>query len=124
IDRAEDLIASGDFREIKRGRRTRSGTITTEAGVTIHVKRTAAANWSTGLLHRLSGSRSARALNGAKILESGGFAHPAPLAAPEDEPGPPRSQLRTVPEPRSAPALSVQLSRRASLARRIASYGQ
>jgi hypothetical protein len=45
------------------------------------IKRVEVSSWSRGVYARVRGSRAARSLAGAAMLEARGFAHPEPLAA-------------------------------------------
>jgi tRNA A-37 threonylcarbamoyl transferase component Bud32 len=81
-EQIERLIASPGFRMVKATARTSAGFLrwgNSEA----FVKRVETNSWFKGILDRIRGSRAARALRGAEILRSAGFAHPQPLAAVE-----------------------------------------
>jgi tRNA A-37 threonylcarbamoyl transferase component Bud32 len=82
LARPADLIAGAQFQEVKNIARNRAGFLTTPRDV-VFVKRFAPLSWFEGLQERLRGSRAARSLRGAAMLERAGFAVPAPLAASE-----------------------------------------
>jgi hypothetical protein len=81
IERADELIASQNFRALKSEGKTLAGFLDLPGVDPIFIKRVDVPSWSRGIYARLSGSRAARALAGAAMLSSRGFAHPEPLAA-------------------------------------------
>jgi tRNA A-37 threonylcarbamoyl transferase component Bud32 len=81
-DRIEQLIGGPGFRAVKAVARTSAGFLRAGDGEAF-VKRVEVGSWFKGILDRIRGSRAARALRGAEILESAGFAHPRPIAAVE-----------------------------------------
>jgi hypothetical protein len=81
-ERIDELIAGPGFRALKASSRTSAGFLLCGVRETF-VKRVDAGRWTKGMLDRIRGSRAARALRGAEILDRAGFAHPAPLAAIE-----------------------------------------
>jgi tRNA A-37 threonylcarbamoyl transferase component Bud32 len=82
IASAATLTAQPDFRLLKATARTRAGFLECGGGEAF-VKCVDAGSWLQGLVDRIRGSRAQRALRGAALLETGGFAHPRPLAALE-----------------------------------------
>lgn len=80
--RVEDLIAGAGFRALKTSARTNAGFIR-DGEREAFVKRVAGGPWTKGMVDRIRGSRAARAMRGAAMLEAAGFAHPRPLAAAE-----------------------------------------
>jgi len=83
LARPDQLIAGAGFREVKNIARNRAGFLATPQGV-VFVKRFAPGSWFEGLLETARGSRAARSLRAAAILERAGFLAPAPLAACEE----------------------------------------
>ena len=81
VERADELMASPEFRVLKSEGRTRAGFIDVPGAGTAFIKRVEVSSWSRGLYARLRGSRARRSLAGAAMLEEYGFAHPEPLAA-------------------------------------------
>jgi hypothetical protein len=81
-ERIDDLMASADFCMVKATPRTVAGFIRYGRSKAF-VKRVDAGNWLKGVADRIRGSRAARALRGAELLERVGFAHPRPIAALE-----------------------------------------
>jgi Lipopolysaccharide kinase (Kdo/WaaP) family len=81
VERADELMASPDFRVLKSEARTRAGFIDVPGADPAFIKRVEVSSWSRGVLARLRGSRAARSLAGAAMLKANGFAHPEPLAA-------------------------------------------
>lgn len=82
LGRAEELIGSREFVEVKNIGRNRAGFLAVHGG-SVFVKRFAAQSWAAGLVERLRGSRAARSLTAAAILDGAGFRCPLPLAASE-----------------------------------------
>ena len=80
--RIDELIGGIGFRALKTSARTSAGFIRDGARETF-VKRVTGGPWVKGIFERVRGSRAARAVRGAAILEAAGFAHPRPLAAVE-----------------------------------------
>lgn len=83
IERADESIASPQFRAVKSEGRTMAGFIDQRGAGPVFIKRVEITSWSRGIYARLRGSRAARALAGAAMLSARGFAHPEPLAAME-----------------------------------------
>jgi len=81
IERADELMASPEFRVLKSEARTRAGFLDVRGAGPAFIKRVEVSSWSRGIYARIRGSRAARSLAGAAMLEAGGFAHPEPLAA-------------------------------------------
>ena len=81
VERADELIASPDFRGLKSEARTRAGIIDVPDTGPVFIKRVEISSWSRGLYARVRGSRAARSLVGAAMLKARGLAHPEPLAA-------------------------------------------
>ena len=81
IERADELMTSADFRPSKSEGRTLAGIIRVPDAGYAFIKRTDTPAWSSALYDRIRGSRAARALKGAAMLEQSGIAHPQPLAA-------------------------------------------
>jgi tRNA A-37 threonylcarbamoyl transferase component Bud32 len=81
IERADELIASQDFRALKSEGRTFAGFLDLSGAETVFIKRVDVPSWSRGLYARIRGSRAARSLAGAAMLAAAGFEHPEPLAA-------------------------------------------
>jgi Lipopolysaccharide kinase (Kdo/WaaP) family len=81
IERADELIASANFRAIKSEGRTIAGFLELPTVEPVFIKRVEIPSWSRGIYARVRGSRAARSLAGAAMLAARGFAHPEPLAA-------------------------------------------
>jgi hypothetical protein len=81
VERADELMASPGFRVLKSEARTRAGFIELPGAGPAFIKRVEVSSWSRGVYARFRGSRAARSLAGAAMLEAHGFAHPEPLAA-------------------------------------------
>lgn len=81
VERADELMASPEFRELKAEARTRAGFIDLPGAGAAFIKRVEVGSWSRGLYARLRGSSARRSLAGAAMLEEYGFAHPEPFAA-------------------------------------------
>jgi Lipopolysaccharide kinase (Kdo/WaaP) family len=81
VERADELMASPDFRVLKSEARTRAGFIDVAGAGAAFIKRVDVGSWSRGIVARLLGSRAKRSLAGAAMLEAHGLAHPEPLAA-------------------------------------------
>jgi len=80
VERIDDLVAGANFRPVKATTRTTAGFLH-HNGTEMFLKRTTASSWLTSIADLARGSRAARALRGAAILDRCGFAHPAPVAA-------------------------------------------
>ena len=80
-ERADELMASPDFRVLKSEARTRAGFIDLPGAGPAFIKRVEVSSWIRGIVARISGSRAKRSLAGAAMLEAHGLAHPEPLAA-------------------------------------------
>jgi hypothetical protein len=81
VERADELMASPDFRVLKAEARTRAGFVDVPGAGTAFVKRVEVSSWSRGIYARIRGSRARRSLAGAAMLREYDFAHPEPLAA-------------------------------------------
>src|SRR6202050_1210312 len=81
VERADELMASVEFRVLKSEARTRAGFFDMPGAGPAFIKRVEVSSWSRGVYARVRGSRAARSLAGAAMLEARGFAHPEPLAA-------------------------------------------
>src|SRR5258708_16440442 len=81
VERADELMASPDFRVLKSEARTRAGFIDLPGAGPGFIKRVEVSSWSSGIIARIRGSRAKRSLAGAAMLKAHGFAHPEPLAA-------------------------------------------
>ena len=81
VERADELMASPDFRLLKSEARTRAGFIDVPGLGSAFIKRVEVSSWSRGVYARVRGSRAARSLAGAAMLSAHGLAHPEPLAA-------------------------------------------
>ena len=81
IERADELMASPDFRVLKAEARTRAGFVDVPGAGTAFIKRVEVSSWSRGIYARIRGSRARRSLAGAAMLREYDFAHPEPLAA-------------------------------------------
>jgi Lipopolysaccharide kinase (Kdo/WaaP) family len=89
IERADQLLASPDFRPIKTEGKTLAGFINlTQAGEgngldsgSAFLKRVEIPSWIRGIYERLRGSSAEHSVAGAAMLETYGLAHPEPLAA-------------------------------------------
>src|SRR5271166_5526149 len=80
VERADELMASPDFRVLKAEARTRAGFVDLPGAGTAFIKRVEV-SWSRGIFARIRGSRARRSLAGAAMLGEYGLAHPEPLAA-------------------------------------------
>src|SRR5438445_20299 len=80
--RIDEFVGIGSFRALKTNARTNAGFIR-DGEREAFVKRVAGGSWIKGMVDRIRGSRAARAMRGAAMLEAAGFAHPRPLAAAE-----------------------------------------
>src|SRR6266481_5875743 len=81
IERADELIASPNFRALKSEGKTLAGFLDIRDTDSVFIKRVTIPSWSRGIYARFRGSRAARSLAGAAMLAARGFAHPEPLAA-------------------------------------------
>src|ERR1700683_1180053 len=81
VERADELMASVEFRVLKSEARTRAGFFDMPGAGPAFIKRVEVSSWSRGVYARVRGSRAPRSLAGAAMLEARGFAHPEPLAA-------------------------------------------
>ncbi len=81
VERADELMASPDFRVLKAEARTRAGFVDVPGAGTAFIKRVEVPSWSRGIYARIRGSRARRSLAGAAMLKAHGLAHPEPLAA-------------------------------------------
>jgi hypothetical protein len=81
IERADELIASPNFRALKAEGRTIAGFFDLPGVDPVFVKRVDMPSWSRGIYARIGGSRASRAIAGAAMLSARGFAHPEKLAA-------------------------------------------
>jgi tRNA A-37 threonylcarbamoyl transferase component Bud32 len=81
IERADELMASPDFRVLKSEARTRAGFLDVAGAGPVFIKRVEVSSWIRGMIVRIRGSRAKRSLAGAAMLEAHGLAHPEPLAA-------------------------------------------
>jgi hypothetical protein len=89
IERADELLASPDFRPLKAEGKTLAGFINLTESVetnrpdadTAFLKRVEIPSWTRGIYERLRGSSAEHSIAGAAILETYGLAHPEPLAA-------------------------------------------
>jgi hypothetical protein len=81
VERADELMASPEFRVLKSEARTRAGFIDVAGAGPAFIKRVDVASWSRGIIARLLGSRASRSLIGAAMLRAHDLAHPEPLAA-------------------------------------------
>src|ERR1700719_1301474 len=81
VERADELIASPDFRVLKSEARTLAGFLDLPGAGPAFIKRVEVSSWSRGVYARLRGSRAARSLAGAAMLKAHGLAHAEPLAA-------------------------------------------
>ena len=81
VERADELMASPDFRVLKSEARTRAGFVEVPGAGAAFIKRVEVPSWSRGVFERIRGSRAARSLAGAAMLKAHGLAHPEPLAA-------------------------------------------
>lgn len=80
VENIDDLMAGANFRLVKATARTTAGFLL-HNGTELFLKRTTASSWLTSVADLVRGSRAARALRGAAILDHCGFAHPRPVAA-------------------------------------------
>ena len=74
-------MASSAFRVLKSEARTRAGFLDVPGAGPVFIKRVEVPSWMRGIFARIRGSRAARSLAGAAMLEAHGLAHPEPLAA-------------------------------------------
>ena len=81
VERSDELIASPAFRMLKSEARTRAGFIDVPGAGPAFIKRVEVPTWTRGIGARIRGSRAARSLAGAAMLQAHGVAHPEPLAA-------------------------------------------
>jgi tRNA A-37 threonylcarbamoyl transferase component Bud32 len=81
VERADELMASLDFRTLKAEARTRAGFIDVPGAGPAFIKRVEVSSWIRGVIARIRGSRAKRSLAGAAMLKAHGLAHPEPLAA-------------------------------------------
>lgn len=81
LGRAEAVIDSPRFLQVKAEGRTRAGFVSSTNGTAAFLKISEARSFAAGVIDRLRGSRAARALRGAKLLREAGFPCPRPLAA-------------------------------------------
>ncbi|MFZ0680391.1 lipopolysaccharide kinase InaA family protein [Candidatus Binatus sp.] len=81
VERADELMASPDFRVLKSEARTRAGFLDVPGADPAFIKRVEVSSWGRGVFERIRGSRAARSLAGAAMLKAHGLAHPEPLAA-------------------------------------------
>jgi len=81
VERADELMASPDFRVLKSEARTLAGFIEVAGAEPAFIKRVEVSSWIRGVFARLRGSSGARSLAGAAMLKAHGLAHPDPLAA-------------------------------------------
>ena len=81
VKRADQLIASPEFRVLKSEARTRAGFLDVAGAGTAFIKRVEVPSWTRGIVARIRGSRARRSLAGAAMLKAQGIAHPEPLAA-------------------------------------------
>lgn len=81
VERADQLMASPEFRVLKSEARTRAGFLDVAGAGTAFIKRVEVPSWSRGIVARIRGSRATRSLAGAAMLKAHGIAHPEPLAA-------------------------------------------
>jgi hypothetical protein len=81
VERADELMASPDFRVLKSEARTRAGFVDLPGAGPAFIKRVEVSSWTRGIYTRLRGSRAKRSLVGAAMLKAYRLAHPEPLAA-------------------------------------------
>ncbi len=81
VERADELMASADFRVLKSEARTIAGLLDVPGAGPAFFKRVEIPSWSRGVYARFRGSRATRSIAGAAMLRAQGFAHPEPLAA-------------------------------------------
>ena len=81
IERADELIASANFRALKSEGKTLAGFLDIRGVDSVFIKRVDIPSWWRGIYARIRGSRATRSLAGAAMLAARGFAHPEPLAA-------------------------------------------
>ena len=81
VERADELMASPDFRVLKAEARTRAGFVDVPGAGIAFIKRAEVSSWSRGIYARIRGSRARRSLAGAAMLKEYDLAHPEPLAA-------------------------------------------
>lgn len=82
-ERLDSLIGGANFELIKRTARTTAGFLP-YSGQRVFVKRIESGGALKGWAARSFGSRATRAARGVRILETAGFAHPAPLLIMEE----------------------------------------
>lgn len=80
VERMDDLVAGADFCPVKDTSRTKAGFLR-HNGSELFLKLTTASSWLAAIADVARGSRAARAIHGAAILDRHGFAHPRPVAA-------------------------------------------
>ena len=81
VERADELMASPEFRVLKSEARTHAGFVDVPGLGPAFIKRVEVPSWIRGLFARIRGSRAALSLAGAAMLDACGIAHPEPLAA-------------------------------------------
>jgi Lipopolysaccharide kinase (Kdo/WaaP) family len=81
VERADELMASPDFRVLKSEARTRAGFIDVPGVGPAFIKRVEVSSWSRGIIARIRGSRAKRSLAGAAMLKAHGLEHSEPFAA-------------------------------------------
>src|SRR6202041_2000402 len=81
VERADELMASPDFRVLKAEARTRAGFVDVPGAGAAFIKRVEVSSWSRGIYARIRGSRARRSLPRPAMLREDDFAHPEPLAA-------------------------------------------
>src|SRR5260370_16605933 len=79
IERADELIASPNFRALKSEGKTLAGFLDIRGTDSVFIKRVDIPSWSRGIYARIRGSRPARSLAGPPILAPRAFPHPHPL---------------------------------------------
>ncbi len=70
VERADELMASPDFRVLKSEARTRAGFIDLPGAGPAFIKRVEVSSWTRGVYTRLRGSRARRSLAGAAMLSA------------------------------------------------------
>ena len=81
VERADELMASADFRAVKSEAHTLAGFLDLPGAGPAFIKRVEVSSWGRGVYARFRGSRAARSIAGAAMLRAQGIAHPEPLAA-------------------------------------------
>jgi tRNA A-37 threonylcarbamoyl transferase component Bud32 len=81
VERADQLMASPEFRVLKSEARTRAGFLDVAGVGAAFIKRVEVPSWTRGIVARVRGSRARRSLAGAAMLKAQGIPHPEPLAA-------------------------------------------